>query len=103
MSTLSSLLEQNLSDVFSLEAMPEAERDSFLEEIGEVVLHRAMIEFISLLDEEEQSNFQTFVERNVGDVLFFSRLLDEYPTFMPMLEGAILRFKFDVVALEEKE
>lgn len=102
MSTLSTLLEQNLSEAFSLEAMPETERDSFLEEVGEVVLRRAISEFISLLDDEEQTKFQTFVERNVGDVLFFNRLLEEYPTFMPIFEGVILQFKFEVIELENK-
>lgn len=103
MSTIQTLLEENLADAFSLDIMPEAERENFLEEVGKVVLDRTLIDYISLLDEEEQTNFETFVERNVGDVLFFSRLLTEHPTILPILESAILQFKFEVLELEEEK
>jgi hypothetical protein len=101
MNTLySKLWNQDLVEALGLEAMNEVDRLAFIEEMGTVVLERAILTFVSLLSEEEQDQFEHFTQSIPEDADLIAALQKEYPAFLLVLESTMRDFKIEVLQQE---
>jgi len=97
---LKAILAKDLSDVFGLESMAEDERESFLIELGEVVMERVVFDHATLMTSEENEAFASFIQSLPAEVDLLEAVAREYPSFMAVLEQTLLTYKADAIALD---
>lgn len=89
------LLKKDISKLFALDEVDDAEQQVFIDEIGEVVIETALVRFIKTLDERSTSALSYYVDTKPTTEMLLTHLFESYPDFERTLEEAILEIKQD--------
>jgi hypothetical protein len=97
------LVDHDLTETLGLSDMSDSERTEYLTELGGVIIERALLDFVSLLSEDEQEVFRSYVESTASEDDLVDRLQVQYPDFLDVLRATVLQFKADVIAVAQAD
>ena len=93
------LLEHDLGETMGLQAMPPAEQDSIIAQIGETILDAALLRLVTGLTDEQGSALAYYLEDEPPTEVLLKHLFDQYSQFEAILTEEIISYKDETVAL----
>lgn len=85
--------QKNLEDLFGTKEMSEAQRDDFMERVGNIVMEAAVLRLLASLKEEQIEELETHLVDESSPEVLLEYLLSNYPDFSGMIEEEINAFR----------
>jgi len=98
------ILQQNIASVLGIDTLSEEEQASFLGEVGDVIFETSLVRLCTDLSEDQQQALEEYLDTEPEPEVLLQHLLEHYKEFQTILEGVVVEFKEDALAvLKEKE
>ncbi len=89
----------NAPIALDLDHLEDEQQQLFLEEVGTVVFQSALMKYLAVETEEVASEFETFINLQVGSPDFIESLCLKYPSFGEALNEEITAFTAEINSL----
>lgn len=96
---LHSILEHDLAETVGIDVLEPAEQATFIAQIGETILDKALLRLVASLSDEQGSALAHYLEDAPPADVLMKHLFDQYPEFESILIEEIAAFKEETVAL----
>ncbi len=90
---------KNNTDLSKLFVFEDTESDAhlaYMEEIGTLIFQSALMQYLSLLEENRAKIFESFILLNIDKETFLDLLCQEYPDFEEVLTEEMIAFKSEI-------
>ncbi len=99
MTTLQQLQSLDLNEVLELEALPEDERNAFLQEISTYVLEKAFLRYANQTDHKQLRMVKDLLQRQGTPEEQLALVFSEYPDLAEAVRSEVLLFRAEVESL----
>jgi hypothetical protein len=92
-------LQTNIAEVLGVTTLSQEEQESFLADIGDIMLETASVRLLSILDDAQQTALEAYLDSKPDGAVLLQHLLEHYKQFENILEEVVLEFKEDALAV----
>jgi len=85
--------QKNLEDLFGTKEMSQAQRDDFMERVGNIVMESSVLRLLASLTEEQIEDLETHLVDESSPEVLLGYLLSHYPDFSNIIEEEINAFR----------
>ena len=93
---------QQIVKALDVSDLPKAEQEEFLIEFGDMVFRRAIVELVSVMDEQAQEDFAALMDRDAPEEEVQRFLEARVPNAQPALDRAFKELADDILAVTKK-
>jgi len=93
------ILQKDIIPLLGIDALPQKDQETFLEDIGALVLENALHRLVRDMDAATKKEFERLVDVAANPDALFTTLAEQYPAFDTLLEEEVVAFKREAIAV----
>lgn len=95
----SHILEKDITDLIGISEVPEEDRKTFLEDVGNLILESTVTRLMADMSDDEKKAFEIFVSEVSGQDDMLEKMGERYPKALSILEEEVAAFKKEAIAV----
>lgn len=80
------LTDENIMTIFGLDKLSPEEKDTYMSEIGDMLLEEIVLKGLALLNEKDQQEYDELLKQNPDPSRLLDLFFEKIPNFMEIIE-----------------